>query len=81
MIKDKMLKALNEQINEEYASAYLYLSMSAYFESSNLKGFAHWMSIQAKEEMEHGNKFFNHIIERGGRVLLKAIPEPATEWK
>jgi len=81
MIKDKMLKAINEQINEEYASAYLYLSMSAYFESINLKGFAHWMSVQAKEEMEHGDKFFKHIIERGGRVLLKAIPEPATEWK
>ncbi|HOB54244.1 MAG TPA: ferritin [Acidobacteriota bacterium] len=81
MIKDKMLKAINEQINEEYASAYIYLSMSAFFESVNLQGFAQWMRVQVREETAHGDKFFKHIVERGGRVALKAIPEPAFEWK
>ncbi|HOT00607.1 MAG TPA: ferritin [Acidobacteriota bacterium] len=81
MIKDKMLKAINEQINEEYASAYIYLSMSAFFESINLQGFAQWMRVQVREETAHGDKFFKHIVERGGRVALKAIPEPAFEWK
>lgn len=81
MIKDKMLKAINKQINEEYASAYIYLSMSAFFESVNLQGFAHWMRVQVREETAHGDKFFKHIVERGGRVALKAIPEPAFEWK
>jgi ferritin len=80
-MKDKIVKALNKQINEEYASSYLYLSMSAYFESVNLRGFARWMSVQAKEEMSHAMKIYGHIIERGGRVALKAIPEPAAEWK
>jgi len=81
MINDKMQKAINTQINEEANSAYLYLAMSAYFESANLSGFAHWMKLQANEELEHTMKFFAYLIERGGVVHLKSIGEPPVAWK
>lgn len=79
---NKKVEALmNKQIVNEQYSAYLYLSMSAYFESINLKGLANWVRVQAKEEEVHALKFFDHIIDRGGRVLLGAIEAPPTEWK
>jgi len=81
MLTPKMEKALNEQINAEIWSAYFYLSMSSYFESKNLSGFANWMKIQWQEELSHANKFFDYINERGGRVILKPIAEVKTEWK
>ncbi len=81
MIKEKMQNALNNQINLELYSAYLYLSMSAYFESINLKGFANWMKVQAQEELNHAMKFYDHINERGGKMTLKAVEAPKTEWK
>jgi ferritin len=81
MMTDKMAKALNEQINEELFSAYLYLAMSAWFESQNLPGFAFWMKVQAREENTHAMKFFDFLHERRGRVLLKAVKEPGKEWK
>ena len=81
MISKKMEKALNEQINAELYSAYLYLAMAAYFESENLPGFANWMRIQFQEETAHAMKFFGFINERRGRVVLKAIDQPAKEWK
>ncbi len=81
MIPNKMGKALNEQINEELYSAYLYLAMSAWFESQNLPGFAAWMKVQAREENTHAMKFFEFIHERRGRVALKTIQEPDHEWK
>lgn len=62
-------------------SSYLYLSMSANFESSNLSGFANWMKVQAQEEMVHAMKFYGHIIERGGKVILDKINKPPVEWK
>ena len=73
-------KALNEQLNAEMYSAYLYLSMSAYFSDIGLDGFANWMRVQAKEEQFHAMKFYDYINERGGRVLLTAIEAPKTEW-
>jgi ferritin len=76
-----MQGALNEQINKEFFSSYLYLSMAAYFEDKNLTGFAHWMQLQAEEEREHAMKFYHFILDSGGRVQLKAIEAPATEWK
>ena len=76
-----MQDALNEQINKEFFSSYLYLSMAAYFEDKNLRGFAHWMQLQADEEREHAMKFYKYILDSGGRVQLKAIDAPATEWK
>jgi len=81
MISEKMEKALNEQINEELYSAYLYLAMSAWFESQNLPGFASWMKVQMREENAHAMKFFAFIHERRGRTVLKAIKEPGKEWK
>lgn len=80
MLKPRMQDALNEQINKEYYSAYLYLSMSSYFESVNLSGFAKWMNAQYQEEIQHVLKFFRYIVERGGRVLLQPIEGPPTEW-
>ncbi|MBN1636046.1 MAG: ferritin [Deltaproteobacteria bacterium] len=80
MIKEKMLSAINRQINAELYSAYLYLSMNAYLNSINLKGFADWMRVQALEEMAHADKFYKYIIERGGRVILEAIDSPPAGW-
>ncbi len=80
MLKDKVLKALNEQINAEMHSAYLYLSMSAYFQDKGLGGFANWMKIQYQEELSHSIKFFDYVNERGERVILKPIDAVPTEF-
>jgi len=80
MLGKRMQDAINEQINAELYSAYLYLSMAAYTEAANLPGFAHWMRAQANEEVEHALKFFKYVGERGGRVVLKAIEQPQAEW-
>lgn len=81
MISAKMLKALNSHLNEEFYSSYLYLSMAAYFEARNLKGFANWFRIQSSEEQLHGMKFFNFILQKGGKVTLSEIAVPKIEWK
>jgi ferritin len=81
MIGKKMLDALNEQINAELYSSYLYLAMAADFEAKNLKGFAKWMEVQAKEEAGHAKKFYDFLVDRGGRVALKVIAAPPAEWK
>ena len=73
MLTQKMQAELNEQINKELFSSYLYLSMSAYCASIGFMGFANWMNVQAQEENAHAMKIFNYIIERGGNVELKAI--------
>ncbi len=80
MLSEKMQAAMNKQINAELHSAYIYLSMSAYFEDKNLLGFAHWMRLQANEEVIHAMKFFDFINERRGRVLLEPIAAVPTEW-
>jgi ferritin len=79
-LSKKLQDALNEQIKEEIASAYIYLSMAAYCESVNLAGFARWMVAQSQEEWGHAMKFYNYIYDRGGRVVLEAIEKPATEF-
>jgi len=76
----KLQKAFNDQIKNELYSAYLYLSMAAYFESVNLPGFAHWMKVQYKEEVSHGIKIFEFLIDRGVRVILQAIPQPPADF-
>ncbi len=81
MISEKTVKALNDQINAEMYSAYMYSAMQAYFHSINLDGFANWMSVQTKEEMVHADKFYKFINERNGRVELAAIEKPQKEWK
>ncbi len=80
MIKEKIQNALNEQLNAELYSSYLYLSMSAYFESVALKGFANWMQVQAQEELTHAMKFYDFIQESGGRVILTAVDAPQIQW-
>ena len=80
MISKIMQDAINDQIQKELYSSYLYLSMSAYFADRNLSGFAHWMRVQEAEEREHAMKFYDFILERGGKVNLKAIDAPKTEW-
>jgi len=81
MISKKMEKAINEQINAELYSGYLYLSMAAYFDSINLPGFSVWMKVQAKEEYKHAMKFYEHIADRLGTVTMKGIEQPKTAWK
>jgi ferritin len=77
----KLEKALNEQINLELSSAYAYLGMAAYFEQTPFAGFAAWMKVQSQEELGHADRFFKYIVERNGRVALKAIAEPKGDYK
>jgi len=81
MIKKSVQDAINKQINAEIYSSYMYYSMAFWFESQNLAGFAHWMRIQALEELMHAQKFAGFVTERGGRVLMAAVDKPPTEWK
>ncbi len=80
MIDKKIEDAINEQINWELYSSYLYMSMAAYCESVNLKGFASWMRTQAMEELTHVKRFYDFLTARGGRVILSAIKAPPSEW-
>lgn len=81
MIKKKVEKAFNEQINHEMYSAYLYLSMAGYMNTLGLDGFSNWLKVQAQEEMSHAMKFLHHIEEREGNVTLLAIAKPPAKWK
>jgi len=78
-LTEKILKALNEQLNREMYSAYLYFVMVAYFDDLNFEGFSSWMKAQA-EEVGHALRFYNYIYDRNGRVELKEIPQPPKEW-
>ncbi|OGT21095.1 MAG: ferritin [Gammaproteobacteria bacterium RIFCSPHIGHO2_02_FULL_42_13] len=79
-MKEPILSALNQQLNRELYSAYLYLSMAAYFDAHQLKGFAHWMHMQVKEEFEHAMRFYHYIIERGEQVQCLVLEAPPSEW-
>lgn len=81
MLKATIQEAFNRHINAEIQSAYLYLSMAAYLESENLAGMAHWMKVQAQEELAHAMKFFGFVVERGGRVSLGAVEAPPAAWE
>jgi ferritin len=81
MMSKAVQDVLNEQIKNELYSAYIYLSMSAYCESANLKGAARWMRIQSQEEVGHALKIFDFINDRGGNVILQAIDQPPIEFK
>ena len=80
MISKTMTDALNNQINAEMFSAYLYLSMAAYATRAGLPGAANWFSVQAKEEMTHALRFYNYINSQGEHVVLTAIAGPQTEF-
>jgi len=79
-ISKELADAINDQINFELYSAYIYLSMAAWLEENNLPGMAHWMEVQFDEEYAHAIRFYRHVVERGGRVIFKAIDAPQTEW-
>ena len=79
-MKQAVLDGISEQIRNELYSGYLYLSMSSHFEVENLKGFAHWMRLQAQEELEHAVRLFDHVARRGSRATLMAIEAPPTEY-
>lgn len=81
MLNNKVQDALNAQINAEYWSAYLYLSMGVHFEAEGLSGVANWFKIQFQEEQAHATIFMNYINQRGGRVVLKAIDAVPTSWE
>lgn len=81
VIKDKVVKAINKQINAELYSSYLYLAMAAHFEGESWLGLASWMKIQSREEYSHAMKFYEYVFERGGSVVLDAIDAPPSEWK
>ncbi len=80
MISAKMQDALNEQVNKEFYSAYMYLAMSAYCNTSGLPGFANWMRMQYEEEILHVTKMYDYILDQGGVVKLKAIEQPPVEY-
>jgi ferritin len=81
MISQAMQESINEQIKHEFYSSYLYLAMSAYFETINLPGFAKWMLAQSAEEREHAMKFYDYLNDRGGAVELRAIDQPPGEFQ
>jgi len=83
IISTKMAEAINEQINAEIYSSYLYLQMAAWLESSGFVGAAKWMRKQTEEENKHAMKFFDYVLNRGGKVILKSIsaPEGLDTWK
>lgn len=80
MLNNKIQDAINNQINAEFYSAYLYLSMANYFEAEGLSGIANWFKVQFKEEQAHAEIFMNYINQRGGRVILAAIEAVPTSW-
>jgi len=80
-LSKKMEKVINDQINLELSSAYAYLGMAAYFESTPFTGFAKWMRVQSAEELDHANRFFKYLVQRGGRVALQPIPAPNCDYK
>ncbi len=80
MLTQKLQDALNEQINKEFFAEYLYLSMSAYLESIEMEGFANYFNVQAQEEHFHAMKMFNFVHDKGGRVILKSLKEPRSEF-
>jgi ferritin len=81
MINAKVAEMLNQQITEEFYASYLYLSMATQAQDMNLSGLAHWFSVQSSEEVMHGKKIMDYLVEQGHRVTLKAIKEPKTSWK
>jgi ferritin len=81
MLTDRMHQALNDQIQAEFFSAYLYLSMAAYFENLGLEGMSNWMMVQFQEEQSHALKFFHYVNERGGRVELQSLAQPDRQWE
>ncbi|MEM0065415.1 MAG: ferritin [Sulfolobales archaeon] len=80
LLSAKLEELLNKQLNQELRNAYLYLSMSAYFDSIGLKGFAHYFKVQAREELGHAMKIYEFLYDIGGKVVLYDVPKPKESW-
>ncbi|MGC8974609.1 MAG: ferritin [Thermoprotei archaeon] len=80
LLSPKIQELLNKQLNQELRNAYLYLSMSSYFDDLGLRGFAHYFRVQAKEELSHAMKIYEFIYDAGGKVVLSEVPQPKTSW-
>lgn len=80
-LSSKLEQALNNQLNLEFSSAYIYLAMAAYFEQTPFSGFARWMAVQYSEELGHAQKFFKYISERNAKIKLEAVAEPKSDYK
>jgi len=80
VINDKMQAAFNEQMAKEMVSSQLYLAMAAYFHASGLDGMGRWMEVQAKEEMSHAMKFYDHLKDRMGTIVIPGIDKPKAKW-
>ncbi len=80
MLSPELERAMNDQIAAELYSSHLYLSMSAFCQTQNLAGFAHWFRLQAEEERDHALRLFRHVVDRGARVTLEAIQAPPVEF-
>src|SRR6187402_1507573 len=76
----KLEAALNDQLNLELSSAYAYLGMAAYSVHAGFSGFAQWMRLQGEEERGHSRKFFDYLVDRGGRVKLQAVDAPRADY-
>ena len=81
MLSKAIQDAINDQINKELYSSYLYLAMSTYYAESNFSGFASWMKVQSTEEYGHAMKFYGYVIERNGHVELETIEKPSAKFK
>jgi ferritin len=80
MIKDSLIRSLNDQVNAEYYSAYLYFAMSAYADRAGYKGIANWLFVQAKEEMAHGVHIYQYLLERGAAPSFSDVKAPAASY-
>jgi len=80
MLSQKLTQALSDQVNAEYHSAYIYLSMSATADGMGLKGVANWLFVQAQEEMAHGTNIYEYVLERGAAPTFEAIEKPPTSF-
>ncbi len=80
MISERMANEINKQINAELFSSYLYLSMSAWCDNAGYRGFSSWMRVQAEEEYAHAMKFYDYMLDVGGKIELEKIDKPQTDW-
>jgi len=81
MLSEKLENSLNDQINFEFYSAHIYLSMAAYCLGMDLDGFANFFTVQAEEEKFHAMRFFNYVNQKEGKIILKGMPNPSVDFK
>ena len=79
-MNERVQEAINEQVRAELHSAYVYLAMSAQLAEGNYDGFAHWMRLQAQEELQHAMKLYDYLLERGGHVDLRGVESPGSDF-